>query len=142
MNDASAPAEARLAPLQKRLRPFAHVIRRKAIRKRLRLVVEALIDRAFAAFENRVENPRERNRRRRRELIGDGRDFLVELVRRDDAIDDAERERALRIDLIPEKAKLERGRPPRKPRQPLRAAESRNEPEIDLRLSDLRLLAR
>src|SRR5262249_53183581 len=75
-----APAEARLAPLQKRLRPLAHVLGRKARRERLRFIVEALIDRALAACEHRIENPRERDRRRRRELIGDRRDLLVELV--------------------------------------------------------------
>jgi len=71
------------------------------------------IERAFAADEHGIENSGERDRRCSCEMIRDGCDFLVELVGRDDAIDDAERERALRIDLIAEQAKLERRRPPR-----------------------------
>ena len=135
-------AERRLALLQERGRPLAHVLRRHAHRERLRLELEADVLARFAAEHDRVEDPAQRVRRARRELIGDLLHFALELIGRDDAVHDAELQRARRRDVVAEQAQLDRRSATREAQQPLRAAEARDHAEVDLGLAELRVLAR
>src|SRR5438445_12820030 len=90
--------EGRLAPLQKRLRPFAHICGRKTQAKRFRLVVEPGFDAVLAADQDRFEDAAQGLRRACRELLGQCIDFRVEFFRRDYAREHAQRMRAVRID--------------------------------------------
>ena len=70
--------------------------------------------------------------------LGQRRHFGGQVRRRHDAVDEPETMRLLRADLLAGQKELERPAGADKTRQPLRAAVAGDEPEVDLRLAELR----